>query len=382
MEYVVREASTLVRINSENPPGREAEAASYVAERFAELGLKSWTDRFGDGRANALGVLEVGPGPTLMLNTHLDTVPAGDRELWRVHPFQGKVIGGRLYGRGAVDAKGCLASFLGALKALADEGWPLKGKLLMAAVADEEVHGEGTRRLISQGLKADYAVVGEPTELMVCRAHKGRLVVSAAFIGRSAHASAPQRGRNAVYAASEFALRVERFYRKRGRRHPLLGPVTASVTLVKGGVKDNVVPERCEVVVDRRMLPGERLEYVVKEFTRMAKAAGSPRRVKAEVRVRLYVAPAETPSSSPIVKTAIKAVSEVLGRRVRPRGFRATCDMSFLVNQAKISTIILGPGGLSRAHAVDEWVGVEELQRGAEAYLRIVLGLLGARGNR
>lgn len=380
--YVVKVCSALIRINSENPPGREAEAASYMAERLAELGLKAWVDRFGGSRGNAVGVLDSGEGLSLMLNTHLDTVPAGDKELWSVPPFSGELRDGKLYGRGAVDAKGCLAAMLGALKSLAEEGWPIRGRLVVAAVADEEADSEGTTRLVSQGHTADYAVVGEPTGLAPSTAHKGRLVLSVNFKGRSAHASAPQKGVNAAYAASQFALKVERSYAKRRRRHPLLGPPTASVTLIRGGVKDNVVPDSCEVVVDRRLLPGEELERVVRELSRAAEAVAEPRKAAAEVNVRRYVPPAETRAGSPIVEAAVRAVEEVLGRRVRPRGFRATCDMSILVNQAGIPTIILGPGSLERAHVADEWVGVEELVKAAEIYRRIVLGILGGRAGR
>ncbi len=377
LDYVVELASTLVRINSENPPGREAEAASYVAERLAGLGLKTRVDRFGEGRANAIGVLEQGEGPTLLFNSHLDTVPAGERELWSVPPFSGEVRDGKLYGRGAVDAKGCIAAFLGALKSLADEGWPIRGSLAVAAVADEEVEGQGTRRLLSQGVEADYAIVGEPTSLLPSIAHKGRLVLSASFLGRAAHASVPGRGVNAVYAASDFALRVSRLFRRRRRRHPLLGEPTAAVTVIHGGVKDNVIPESCEVIIDRRMLPGERVERVVEEVGRLAKASAKSWKAKSKVEVRRYIAPAETPSSSPIVKASVYAVSEVLGRRVRPRGFTATCDMSHLVNQAKIPTVILGPGDLRRAHVVDEWIGVEELENASKIYKAIILRLLG-----
>ena len=377
LDYVVELASTLVRINSENPPGREAEAASYVAERLAGLGLKTRVDRFGEGRANAIGVLEQGEGPTLLFNSHLDTVPAGERELWSVPPFSGEVRDGKLYGRGAVDAKGCIAAFLGALKSLADEGWPIRGSLAVAAVADEEVEGQGTRRLLSQGVEADYAIVGEPTSLLPSIAHKGRLVLSASFLGRAAHASVPGRGVNAVYAASDFALRVSRLFRRRRRRHPLLGEPTAAVTVIRGGVKDNVIPESCEVIIDRRMLPGEWVERVVEEVGRLAKASAKSWKAKSRVEVRRYIAPAETPSSSPIVKASVYAVSEILGRRVRPRGFTATCDMSHLVNQAKIPTVILGPGDLRRAHVVDEWIGVEELENASKIYKAIILRLLG-----
>ncbi|MEM2188124.1 MAG: M20/M25/M40 family metallo-hydrolase, partial [Nitrososphaerota archaeon] len=136
--YIVSMASKLISINSENPPGREAEIASFLAERLSELGLKARVDAF-DGRANCIGASKDFGGADLLLLTHLDTVPAGERRAWSTPPFGGVIRDGRLYGRGAADAKGCIASMLGALKALADGGVELGGEgLVFAAVADEE----------------------------------------------------------------------------------------------------------------------------------------------------------------------------------------------------------------------------------------------------
>ncbi|HDD42349.1 MAG TPA: M20 family peptidase, partial [Nitrososphaeria archaeon] len=170
-EYIVSMAVKLVRINSENPPGREAEIASFLAERISELGLKARVDRF-DDRANCEGSLRWGEGARILLLTHLDTVPAESGEAWSIPPFEGVIREERVYGRGAADAKGSIASMLGALKAIADSGLKLGGEVIFAAVADEEVESQGVRRLLASELKADYAVVGEPTNLQVCIAHK------------------------------------------------------------------------------------------------------------------------------------------------------------------------------------------------------------------
>jgi len=343
-EYTSSLTSSLVRINSENPPGRETEIASYVSERLAELGLKAWVDRF-DERANAIGVYEAGEGHSLMLMTHLDTVPAGERDLWRIPPFSGEIRDGRVYGRGSADAKGCLASMLGALKLLADEGWPIKGKLILAAVADEEAKNRGVRRLLAQKISAEYAVVGEPTSLQVCSAHKGILLLRVRFIGKSAHSSQPRKGINAAYAASDFALRVE----KLGER-----------LKVRRGIKENIIPDSCELVLDRRTLPNEKLERIIKELRRLTERVAKARKVKAEVGIVRYLPAAETSTKSRIVVAAVKACSKILGERVRPRGFRATCDMCFLVHGAKIPSVILGPGSLLQAHTIDEWVSIDD----------------------
>lgn len=374
-EYTSSLTSSLVRINSENPPGRETEIASYVSERLAELGLKAWVDRF-DERANAIGVYEAGEGHSLMLMTHLDTVPAGERDLWRIPPFSGEIRDGRVYGRGSADAKGCLASMLGALKLLADEGWPIKGKLILAAVADEEAKNRGVRRLLAQKISAEYAVVGEPTSLQVCSAHKGILLLRVRFIGKSAHSSQPRKGINAAYAASDFALRVEKLGERLKVRHRLLGRPSIALTILRGGIKENIIPDSCELVLDRRTLPNEKLERIIKELRRLTERVAKARKVKAEVGIVRYLPAAETSTKSRIVVAAVKACSKILGERVRPRGFRATCDMCFLVHGAKIPSVILGPGSLLQAHTIDEWVSIDELVKAAKIYREIVAEIL------
>jgi len=377
-EYVVSMLSNMIRINSENPPGREEELASYVAERLAELGFKAWIDRF-QGRANALGSIRIGDGKKIMLVSHLDTVPAGERELWGIPPFSGIVRDGRVYGRGAADAKGCLASMLGCLKILADEGWPINGEIIFAAVADEESENRGIRRLVAQGVKADYAVVGEPTNLNVCIAHKGSIFLRASFIGRAAHSSKPERGVNAVYAASEYALRIEKLSRRFKVKHRLLGKPSLAVTIFRGGVKDNVIPDRCELVINRRTLPNEDLETVVNQLKDLAMKVSKERRVKAFVKIDRYLPASETDKDEEIVKAGLRAVSRVLGKRARPKGFQATCDMTFLVHRANIPCIILGPGRLEEAHAIDEWVEIDQLVNGSKIYYELIMDLIGSR---
>ena len=377
-EFIISMTSKLIKINSENPPGREGEIASFVAERLSELGLKTRVDKFGD-RANVVGVLKEGEGKKLLFLTHLDTVPAGERENWSVPPFGGIIRSGKIYGRGAADAKGSLASMLGALKALSDAGIGVKGALILAAVADEEVNSKGVKRLLAKGLKADYAIVGEPTDLQVCVAHKGRLVISVRFLGKSVHASAPSLGVNAMYAASEFISKIESISGKKSSSHPLLGSATIAPTMISGGIKDNVIPDEVEVVLDRRTLPGEKPEDVTRSIMEIAEKAAEEKKARARVQVKKWVPPAEIDLSSKLVGTAVETVSELLGVRVRPIGFNATCDMGFLI-RAGIPSIILGPGSLEQAHAVDEWISVDELAAAAEIYASIILKFLGKGG--
>lgn len=374
--YVASLASKLVRINSENPPGREAEIASFVAERLSDLGFKAVVDKF-DERANALGFLRLSDGASILLMTHLDTVPAGDRSLWTAPPFEGVIRGGRLYGRGAADAKGAIASMLGGLKSLLDSGVELRGEIVFAAVADGEAESRGVKRLLSRGLKADCAVVGEPTRLRVCPAHRGRLVASIKLVGRAAHASNPSEGVNPLYPAAKLLLSLRKLSEKLSKSvHPLLGPPTISPTMVRGGLKDNVIPESVEIVIDRGTLPGESPKKLAAELEELAKKLAEEDRADYRFRIVKWVPPAETSAGSRIVSAAVEAVEEVLGVRSGVTGFQAACDMSFLVNEAGIDSIILGPGSLEQAHAADEWVSIEELVNAAKIYAAIVRRIL------
>ncbi len=372
-DYIVEIASKLVKINSENPPGREFDIASFVADELVKLGIKTVVDRFEDSRANVIGVWgEEYQSPSIMLNTHLDTVPAGDREKWSFPPFSGEVREGKIFGRGAVDAKGILASFLGALRELADRGWPLRGRIILAAVADEEVEGKGTKKLIASNLRTDYAIVGEPTSLYVCTAHKGRLVIEVDFHGRSVHASTPSKGVNAIYYASQFIEKIQKIKFK--EKHFLLGSPTCTATLIKGGIKDNIVPDSCNVTLDLRILPSMKPNIVSRTLEKIIRE-DIPRKYF-QVRVVNYIPPAETPIENPLVRIARESIKEVTGRRVMVKGFQATCDMSFLVNHARIPTIILGPGRIEDAHVIDEAVEVQDLVKAAEIYVKILEKIL------
>jgi len=379
VNYAVKVLSELIKINTENPPGREIEAAEYVAEKMKELGMKAEIDEFEPLRANAVGVVEREEGPGLLFAPHLDTVPVGDESLWSVPPLSGLVKDGKVFGRGAADDKGCVAAVLAAAKTLADEDWPIKGKFIFAAVADEEVGGKGINRLISQGVKADYAVIGEPTSLNVYSAHNGGIKFSIKFLGKAAHASQPYKGVNAIYAASDFALKIERLAERLRKRKTFTGSPSIALTIIKGGVKSNIIPETCETVLDRRITPGENPDKAINEVRKIAERIARTRKTKLDFKILKIVPPAETDRKSEIVKAALKAVSKVLGKKARAKGFRATCDMTFLVNNAHIPTVILGPGNLEQCHIADEWISIEDLEKGAKVYREVVNEVLGPR---
>lgn len=248
--------SELVSIRSENPPGEQKEIGKFLESKMKEIGLQTESYELEPGKPNIVGTL-VGknPKPVLMFNGHVDTVPVGDTARWRSDPFEGVVRDSKLYGRGAADMKGGLAAMIHAVRNIAESETGLKGTVLVACVVDEEVTGYGTKSLVEKGYTADFAIVGEPTELSVLTAHKGVLEFNVTTTGISAHASTPRKGLNAIYKMGNVLRAIEKNLDELERTsHPLVGSPSINVGKIHGGVASNVVPERCEIAVERRIL--------------------------------------------------------------------------------------------------------------------------------
>jgi len=367
----------LVRFPTVNPPGDEGRLAAHLAEGLEALGFSVHVDEVLPGRPNVVARLPGRTGsPVVLFNTHMDVVPPGAG--WTRDPFAAEVEGGRLYGRGALDAKGSLAGFLLAAAALAQSGIPLDGDLVVTAVMDEEVGSLGARRL-APAVAADHAIVGEPTGLNVVIAHRGSFRPVIAVEGRAAHASQPHRGVNAVYGAARAIAAFEAYAGGfGGRAHPLVGSPTLAVTIVHGGHKENVIPDRCEFTIDRRLIPGETEAEALAGIQQVLdglRAADPEFRAAVARFVPTTGGPAETPADAPIVGALARAGRAVLGREPALAGFPAACDMVHF-RAAGIPTAVLGPGDLARAHTADEWVEVREVADAARIYALAALSLL------
>ncbi|MFA5786365.1 MAG: M20 family metallopeptidase [Actinomycetota bacterium] len=380
-EEILDAARRLVRCRSENPPGDEREAAGMAAYLLSSQGLEFEVVEAGPRRPSVLATWDTATaGPTLLWNGHLDVVPAGEERRWTRPPFAAVVEDGRLYGRGAADMKGAIGSLIGALGALRRSGAPLAGRLLVQAVADEEVLGElGSAWLCARGrCIADAAIVGEPTEMNVGVAERGVAWVRLTTHGRSAHGSAPELGVNAIYHMARFVLAVRD--RRYETAHPLLGPPTANVSIIGGGRKINMVPDRCEAEVDRRTIPGESMDSVLEELREIAEQLHrEDATFRAEVDPVRQADPCEIDPCEPIATLALAATREVLGREPSLVGMRGATDARLLVGEAGIPTVVWGPGSLDQAHATDEHVAVAELVQAARAYARVIAAFLAPR---
>lgn len=385
-EELASTAQALVRFDTSNPPGQEGVAAPWLTARLEALGCTGVRIiEAAPGRASVVGRFggRAGTGEprrTLIWNGHVDVVPAGDPAAWRHPPFAGQVDGGRLWGRGSADMKGAIACALEALAMLRRTGIALEGAVELQLVADEESLGSlGTEYLITRGMaQADAAICGEPTGLWPVVAARGGLWVEIETRGKSCHASTPHLGVNAVVTMARFLTWLERA--PLPGSHPLLGGPTLSVTAVRGGIKDNVVPDRCTATVDRRLIPGETAESA--ESALQALLDEQRRRdpeFGASLRVVRHAAPSEISPCEPIVQAAVAALEQLgLGER-QPTGMPGSTDARFLIRDAGIPTLIVGPGQIAEAHTVDESVALDELEQGALVYALIFARFLGWR---
>ncbi len=366
----------IVAINTENPPGREAEAAAWVCAKMRAMGCTSSTVDVMPGRTNAIGVFENGPGPVFAFNTHLDVVPAGDG--WASDPFKLRRDGGLLYGRGSNDAKGPLVSMLEAMTQMIRGRDSWSGNLMGVFVADEEVASAGARHYIKEAPQIDFCVVGEPTSCTTVAAHKGSMRPIVHVRGQTAHSGTPDLGVNAIIESTPlFAEVLGEHVRIKGRHHDLVGSPSLTITRGNGGHADNVVPDLFEVMLDRRMIPGEDEDAVKGEMAELvARAAGISGAHMEIVDFKPTTGGAtETALDHPVVEAAQRACSHHHGQATEITGFQGGCDLVHF-RQVGAQGIVLGPGDLSVAHKPDEFVPEAELVLAAKIYRDIAFDLL------
>ncbi len=369
---LLRELIALPSVNPAFLAGRddltgEQRVADFLASTADRAGLElEWQEVF-PGRSNLLIRLTPAGGSArrrILLAPHMDTVGV-DGEA-RFKPI---VKSGRLHGRGACDTKGSIATYLAALLELAASGpRPRETEIILTALVDEEDNQSGSRALVKRGLRADLAIVGEPTRLKVITAHKGDLWLRVTTHGKSAHGSNPHLGKNAVHAMARIVEELETHYAAtlRQRTHPLLGHATVNVGFIAGGKQPNIVPDRCEILVDRRTLPGETDAAVIAELRALLRRLG----VDAELTdTKNEPCPAlETDPSLPLVRQLARCA----GQR-RALGVDYFSDAAVLAS-GSIPSVLLGPGDIAQAHTADEWVELTQLERLTRLLVKFLRG--------
>jgi acetylornithine deacetylase/succinyl-diaminopimelate desuccinylase family protein len=364
----------LVRINSVNAfypggPG-ERQCAEAIVRFWQEQGIECWTEEVLPNRSNVIGRLPgVREDRRLILEAHMDTVSV---EGMSIPPFEPKIEKGKLFGRGACDTKAGLAAMMVAVARTHRAGWVPPCEIWMAAVIDEEHSCQGVLRLC-QGLRAEGALVAEPTELRAVVASKGVLRWTIVAHGRSAHSSKLHLGVNAIQHMARLLVELESHHAELALpSHPLLGSPSANVGLISGGVQVNFVPDRCEIQIDRRMLPGEDPAVILAGYQKRLE------RLQSELpNARFSMAPPslidhglDANPESELVQTAREQLRR-MGLDDHPTGVAFGSDASKL-QRAGIDSILFGPGSIDQAHTDAEYVEVEQVHLAEEFYSKMI----------
>lgn len=364
----------------------EGDVAALVVEHLRTLG-------FADVRVNAMGsvivTLGTGDGPTLLYDAHLDTVAPGTPESWRHPPYDGVIEDGALHGLGAVDMKGALASMIYGARQLLPWQDRLKGRLVLAFVVQEEpCEGLAMRYLIEEdGLRPDYVLLGEPTDLQISRGQRGRVMFKVAVTGRSSHGSQPQLGQNAVYAAARLIFAAQ-LLADTLPNDPFLGLATIAVTAIQSqGPSLNAIPDLCKVYLDRRLTLGETVMGARAQLESLISREDIP----ATVQITTYDEPSYTglvrtaqeahpawalDRAHPLVEALQQTIQAVRGSTAEIGHWPFSTDGVYTMGQAGIPTAGFGPGDPNLAHTPGEAVRLEDLKTAAHVYAALAARLL------
>lgn len=378
-DEIVELLKDMVAMRSDNPPGNTREVAEVIAKKLDSYKIP-YEEIVVDEIYRSL-VATIGKGgKNLLLNGHIDTVPVGDPDQWNVDPYNEPLHENVMYGRGCADDKGGVAAMVMAACALKKCGVELSGRLTVNPAADEEEGGiRGVKYLLENNyLSPDLVVVGECTENDVAIIHNGLIWIKITSCGKTAHASSPWNGTNAISKMIKFLSYLENHYEKVLSKHThlLTPPPTYNIGTIQGGVRVNVVPDICTVLLDRRILPSETLEETMAEIQGIAEEF-MRKEGDAELSFEMinYSPPVNTSPDELLVEEAIKIVSG-FGRKDHPVGYQQNSDGRYF-SMRGIPTVLIGPGLASVGHCPNESICVDEVVECTKIYAVLAMRVLG-----
>jgi acetylornithine deacetylase/succinyl-diaminopimelate desuccinylase-like protein len=362
----VRLLQELIRIPSVNPEGEpgvanpgEGDIAVALGKVLGDLGAEVSLREVLPGRPNVVARFpsDREGKPRLLFAPHTDTVSVVGMT---IDPFGGEVKEGKVWGRGASDTKGPMATMIAALSRLPEMIPTLGYEIWFAGLMGEESGQYGAKALAEEE-RFDFVIAGEPTDIKTVHAHKGSLWVTLTAHGKAVHASAPELGENAIYKMTSAIERIRALVLPDLSKtiHPLLGSSTLSVGTINGGSKTNIVPDHCEATLDIRVIPGEDPQRIINLIRQAAPDLDI---------VHLGSAPLYTNPDHPLV-----AKLSSLG--ATPIGAPWFCDAAVFAQQG-VASIALGPGSIAQAHTADEWIACDDLESGADFFERFLRALV------
>ena len=358
---IVRLADELIGANTVNPPGNERLAVNIVEKHFKTLGIRYDIFEKIAGRANIVGYIG-NRSPTLLVACHLDVVPPGNG--WNTDPFKSVVRNGRIYGRGANDNKGQMASMLVLAKLLKDNESRLNGSFLLIGAADEEKgSGLGLKYLLDEcGISADFAIIPDVAHNMkiIDVGEKGALFLNITSYGKQAHGSTPEKGSNAIWNMVELLNQLKNIKFQR-LSHELFSHPTLNLGTISGGATHNIVPAKCEVKLDIRYLPGETEKEIVGNINDIITSIKKNNPTsKFDITVDAHLPPTQVPADNPLVNIIAMHSESVLGAKPIPMGFSGVTVTKQLIEKG-IMAVGFGPGDEDQSHIANESIEIQEL---------------------
>ena len=415
-EELIRLTQELVRIPSvrrEESRGNEKEVALFVARLLGEMGLDVVVEEVEPGSPNVMAVLQgKDEGPCVMFECHTDVVTEGDTAEWKYDPFEGRLVGNRIYGRGACDTKGNLAAAIHAIKAVSEAGISFLGKILLGVLVDEEGLMRGVKHFIRQGWAegVNAAIICEPVDNHLCITQKGALRAELTATGKMSHGAMPLAGFNPIPPMVSILERVRQLEEEeietRGQDRLLGFPSITPTVLqspVRGEAQLNVVPEECRALLDIRTIPGQSHEVLKKKLEDLVREeeqsvseslrSGPLRELRERIEKGLskdLVFSAKlnifedrpwtkTAPEEAIVQAVSRAIRHVTGKEPVYAGVPGATDGTFLSSWSGIPIVTLGAGKWTIPHQKDEWVSVDDLCLTAKIYAVSALEFLGVK---
>jgi len=374
-EHIIALAQNLIRVPSFSGDSEGlSEIAEITSAEMKHMGFSVELVEAQKGLTNVIGKLQDSQdAPCILFNGHVDVVPVTDEENWVLAPFSATVRDSRIYGRGACDMKGGLTAMLAAPRIVRSLFHNMKFNIILAATVDEEIGGfTGLKYVVEQGLKADMAIVCEPTDLSIVNICKGLLWLKLTTRGKSAHGGMPENGINAIYKMAKILTLLEHHDFKQAP-HPVLGRPTINVGSIKGGQKPNIVPDSCQADIDIRYLPTQDHLTIITELKNLIADLGeSDPQIEAELEMIRYRSSLEIKKDSTIIQTILAGANDIIGREPGFMGMISPADSEYLV-RAGIPAVMYGPGHDSLCHTTNEWIAIDDILEATCIYAAIIL---------
>jgi acetylornithine deacetylase/succinyl-diaminopimelate desuccinylase len=361
---------------------QESKIAEYIRDYFINENIEDVKIEYiEENRPNLIAKINGnGKKESLMFNGHLDTVPPYNMV---IPAFEPVITENKISGRGAVDMKGSIAAMLTAMALIKRSDIKLKGDLFFTGVIDQEQRSVGSVDLVDKNIDVDYAVVGEPTNLKICNAHKGMEWIKIIIKGKSAHGSTPEKGINPIYHACRIASEIELLNKElEMRENDIMGNPTVNVGVISGGNDPNIVPSVCYIEVDRRYTTEEKREDIYEEIKRIitrlnaAYPAYQTEIISMDDRIcPLKNIPLKTNEDNKLIKALKKGVKNSGLKDTEVTSFRGWSDAALFVNELNIPSVVFGPGLPEQCHAADESLEIEQLKKAVKVYLSLIIEL-------